>query len=736
MGETSALNFFFLGVQLMAQPVWVLSVDLQTKTATFTSGLADAAKGARASFNDIKAGAQEMGRETGYSMMEARHGVMLLGEEFGVHLPRALTSFIASIGPIGSAMSAAFPFLAIVVGATLLLEHLHKLKEAGEKLTESQERFGTTTLDVLNKLDDKLLQAGIRTDELNHNHLAKLNKELELIDHQSMDELVRAFDILSKDADGMFAQLKASWYQFGAGSAGAKHALESFQTQYASLLAQGKDQEASNLLSGTRETAEHVLALQKQIRDNQTSTGTGGTHQGDYSKFEEAKVALQALSVGYTDKEVSAQQILVQALQRQVDVQSRVNELTAKQKGNAKQAEGDKSGGEADKQLREQASQERKELEEMQRLWEQNYREAVSNLQQNEREKIDATKQGSAARLAAIDAAIREEQTKGLQDTGFYRGLLTSRVNEARQMVEEEGRLKAEAGKEGAQHELKMGELEVAAQRDAGQLALSTMRNAYAARTALELKLADESNSVKLRANQQDIAALDKSGKDYENKLKGLQDKQLELVREHENEVTQIKDKAEEARNTRILTAQRGLQDAEAKGLTSTLMRHESFAKMMDSLGQQVAAGMMETALKAILANDMTKISDAKFAARQGWKAGSHFPFPANLVMEPLLAASAFASVMAFEGGGVVPGVGRGDSVPAMLEPGEGVLPKRLMEGLNRSAGGAGGGDTHIHHHSTYHVQALDSDGVDRVLHEHHETFARHFENHVRRLNR
>src|SRR5437879_1461296 len=110
----------------MAQPVWVLSVDLQTKTATFQSGMADAAKSARGAFNDIKRGAGEAGRDTGYSMMEARHGVMLLGEEFGVRLPRALTTFIASIGPVGAAMEAAFPFLAIIVGATLLIEHLRK----------------------------------------------------------------------------------------------------------------------------------------------------------------------------------------------------------------------------------------------------------------------------------------------------------------------------------------------------------------------------------------------------------------------------------------------------------------------------------------------------------------------------------------------------------------------------------------------------------------------------------
>src|ERR1700744_4978137 len=128
----------------MAQPVWTLSVDLQTKTATFQSGMSDAAKAARGSFQEIKEGAREMGRETSGSMMEARHGVMLLGEEFGVHLPRGLTMFISSLGPVPAAMEAAFPFLAIVVGATLLLEHLSKLKEAGQQLTDSQLNFGTT----------------------------------------------------------------------------------------------------------------------------------------------------------------------------------------------------------------------------------------------------------------------------------------------------------------------------------------------------------------------------------------------------------------------------------------------------------------------------------------------------------------------------------------------------------------------------------------------------------------
>src|SRR5882757_9602137 len=248
----------------MAQPVWVLSVDLQTKTATFQSGMADAAKSARGAFTDIKSGSEKMGGEVNVNMMEARHGVMMLGEEFGIKLPRALTSFIASIGPIGAAMEAAFPFLAIALGATLLIEHLVKMHEEGEKLTEDQVKFGTAVQTAFNSLDNKLLQAQIHADELRNDHLGALSKQLELIDKQSMAELVKSFEEVAKAADTVFGDIKSHWYTMGIGSEGAKHALTEFKGEYDSLLAQGKGEEAADLLKGTRESAEHVLEMQKQ----------------------------------------------------------------------------------------------------------------------------------------------------------------------------------------------------------------------------------------------------------------------------------------------------------------------------------------------------------------------------------------------------------------------------------------------------------------------------------------
>jgi hypothetical protein len=72
----------------MAAPVWVLSVDLQAKTATFQSGMAEAAKSARTAFSDVRSGSGEMSIDVGRSMTESREGVILLGEAFGVHPPR------------------------------------------------------------------------------------------------------------------------------------------------------------------------------------------------------------------------------------------------------------------------------------------------------------------------------------------------------------------------------------------------------------------------------------------------------------------------------------------------------------------------------------------------------------------------------------------------------------------------------------------------------------------------
>jgi hypothetical protein len=805
----------------MAQPVWVLSVDLQTKTATFQSGMADAAKSARGAFTDIKSGADKMGAETGYSMMEARHGVMLLGEEFGVKMPRAIAGFIASIGPVGAAMEAAFPFLAIAVGATLIIEHLMKMREEGEKLTEDQVKFGTAAQNAFNMLDNKLLQAQIHADELRNDHLGALSKQLEMIDKQSMAELVHAFEEVAKAADVVFGDIKSHWYTFGIGSEGAKHALTGFKTEYDSLLAQGKSSEAADLLKGTRESAEKVLALQKQAAGTQTQGGqAGGSDRAELLKHEAALQELKKSGVGFTEKEVQAQQTLVDALHAQEGIQAKVAALKSLESGNATKTVGKEIGkeqSEAAKQAaehtlkmgelaiaaeREQANirltiaragvqeklasdiqlaneeyqiqltanQQRiaaldkggkdyqnqlkglhNKTEELTqehtnriaqltgKATEDQARKDLTDYEQAEREKINATQQGSAERLAVVDGAIKDEQSRNLQDTSFYRELLTQRVELLRKTAEDEAKERAEAGKEAADHEEKMGALALAAQREQQQLLDSSHRMTDQQRMAEALQVANEEYALKLTALSQQIAALDKGGKDYENKLKQLQDKQKQLIQAHENEVTAIKDKAEIERNQRILSAETRLNDSIAQGLTQTLMRHQTFGAMMVGIGNQVVSGMMQNAIKSVMANDFTKESDAAAAARKMFLAGSHFPFPANIVMAPALGALAFASVMAFaDGTDGVPGFGKGDKIPAMLEPGEGVVPGGVMDGLRnmaRSGTMSAGSHYHAHVNPTYNLQALDASGMDKVLDTHHDTLQRHVEKTIRKMN-
>ena len=371
--------------------------------------MAEAAKTARGAFSDIGGGAEGMGKRTGMATMEARHGVMLLGEEFGVHLPRALTTFIASIGPIGAAMEAAFPFLAIAVGATLLIEHLEKMREAGEKLTEDQVKFGTAVENAWNALDTKILEAQKEADTLAKDHLGALHIQLELINRQSMAELVHSFEEVAKAGDVVMKDLEGHWYTFGKGSEGAKEALDHFQMQYDSLLAQGKGEAASGLLHGTVTQAQQVL---QAMRDKEALEHTSQPTDDVSQKGIAAAQLLQRLHVetGLTlTKQIESQQNLVEVLQAQVSSEARIAELKKLQSGNAVTQEHqtvDKSAGElAKKRAEDEDKAERGTLE---------------NFKAYEEEKVNATLGGTSARLAALQSAIDEARQLYGEDSAIF----------------------------------------------------------------------------------------------------------------------------------------------------------------------------------------------------------------------------------------------------------------------------------------------------------------------------
>jgi hypothetical protein len=694
----------------MAQPVWTLSVDLTTKTATFQTGLADAAKAAKGSFTDIKQGAREMASDTSYSMSEARHGVMMLGEEFGVHLPRGLTTFIASLGPVGAAMELAFPFLAIALGATLLIEHLTKIREEGEKAANANTQFGTAANTSFRDLSDKVLRAGMEMDNLTGNHLAALRKELELIDHASLKELTEQFDILARSADANFAVLKTSWYQFTEGSRGAKHALEDFKVQYDALLAQDKKKEAHDLLAGTLDSARKELEEQKK---SASMMGMGGVNE----------------------KQIAAQNVLIGALDAQLEREQLITKEKKIQEDYAKAKTGKTMGAEDDKKWQRLGREAKQEAEDAERAWAEAYKAAVSKLQENERQKIDATTKGSQQRLAAIDAAIKEENGKGLQATEFYKSLLTDRVNVIRQMAEEEKAIKEKLANDDLKDAIDAGTKIAQAKMELARHQLAMHKINIDEQEAQEVASQKELLASELSAIDKRLALIDQSDEKQLAKKQELENKKKLLAQESANAITKIEQQAEERKLAIVTDAENRMGHEIASTAANSIIQ----GKNMEQAFAQLGVSMMKTALTNLMQIETVqgrkRFGDARTAAADAFESAG------NPILGAIEAAAAFSAVMAFERGGIVPGTGNGDVTPAMLTPGEAVLPKNLTDGLMNAAkfgnlGGNSGPDVHIHYAPTQHIQALDGEGVGAVLEKHADVFHEHVEHAIRKMNR
>jgi len=177
----------------MANILGELFVQLNLNTAGFSEGLNKVS-------SDAKKAGQELsnfGERSNYSMMEARHGVMLLGEEFGVHIPRAVSTLVASIGPIGEIMAAAFPIL----GAIALVEIMEKVADHFDKIKEESAKFAVEEQNVKDKVN--LTAAGL---ELENNKLedeiAKLSKA-GLAHHTLRDAMLETGIAAGKLAEGL-----------------------------------------------------------------------------------------------------------------------------------------------------------------------------------------------------------------------------------------------------------------------------------------------------------------------------------------------------------------------------------------------------------------------------------------------------------------------------------------------------------------------------------------------------
>jgi hypothetical protein len=802
--------------------VWVLSVDLKTKTAAFATGMADAARSAKSAFADIKQSAKEGGEGVQKSAINAQSALGVLTNALRGDVESALADVIREMSHT-SVVMAAMPFAAAAGGALLLVgvatEVAAKIKEwreAQEKLTAEQTRFGTAVNESFQGLDARFIQAEQRADELRNDHLGALSKALELIDHASLQDLVKEFETISKAAEGTFKLLEGHWYTLGIGSAGATHALEQFKTQYDSLLSQGKDAEANDLLKGTRDSAQKVLDAQNALKSSRQGGGLLGPAV-DYSAQYKALSVLRAAGVSDSQKEVQAQQTLVSALNDQITAQGKIAAIKKLDEQNAKTQTGndasartsaaaraaaqnqmaiaeqqlaaDKSIADArltiaqadiaarlqsdiafaerDREIKLNANQAEiaaldksgkdytnnlKALRDQQATIEATaatniaqlrsksqvaqFQKDLSDTQQAEREQINATQQGSAERLAIIDAAIKDAEAKNLQETDYYKQLRTTRVDTVRQGAEQE----AQAKLQGVQIQTRADEQGIQSQLRLAQQELAGRNASIQEQTALALAGEDAIFGVERDGLQKQLETLQQSGAAKIAEVQRVQEQIEALTREHEMRKYEIQASGDLQRLNEFNRAMASTESSAARSAITILSGQQSFVSVMGGLATQLTSHLLQAAIEREAGQRSEQLGNAKVAASNVYAEVSSWPVVGPF-LAPIAAGGAFAAVMAFnEGTDAVPGVGNRDTVPAMLTPGEGVVPGGVMDGLRKMANNGGfegsGQTVHVHVRPVYNLQALDGKGIDRTLKNHTGTLTKHFNQQVRRMNK
>ena len=92
--------------------------DVDAWNETLVSAMHDAGDAGKEAGEEVASG-MEKARSTTY---EARGEAALLGEAFGIHLPRHVRSFVAELPGIGTALSAAFAATAVLLRAAGFLD--------------------------------------------------------------------------------------------------------------------------------------------------------------------------------------------------------------------------------------------------------------------------------------------------------------------------------------------------------------------------------------------------------------------------------------------------------------------------------------------------------------------------------------------------------------------------------------------------------------------------------------
>jgi hypothetical protein len=508
LGDTTQLDSAYQRVGVEAPAKMAPATAAVTETSTAVEGMTQRmAVGAQ--------GAVELGEVTTlagekaqFSMYEARGEAGLLGEAFGIHLPRHVRSFIAELPGVGTALSAAFSATAVLFLLDALLKGIEKISEwaeHGEKVAAAWEKYDQTIFESSTHMQKEIDKQEQKLVEMTQGPVAGLDFALKHLQTTAFD----TFSLITKDVDAAVKAMNEAssslmGIQFNVFKDAGKD-LDKFKDELQKAMRLADESHPGDPFAaynaGISAVQQKERELTKLIHDRTAASGR------------DASAAVDGLHA-----ERQAVNEMLPVLEQGIRLQKDKNDVL-------KQSRDSAALQESEKLLKAQTAAEQREADAQLKLWMDNRAQAIANLEASEKEKIDATRAGSQARLAAIEAALKEEESKGLQDTGFYRSLQEQKVKFFEAALAESQKAANQAAADALKKSESDAKLETAlvteqySQQEKAVSLLATFKLASATQTSQRLELLYTQESQKL------LKILDDQLKKEEEAVKAAQAK-------------------------------------------------------------------------------------------------------------------------------------------------------------------------------------------------------------------
>jgi hypothetical protein len=699
--------------------VGALIVKLRAETAEFREDMGKV----KSELDSLKDKTGEVGSSMDHSMGEARGGLMLVEESVGVRLPRHLNTLIATIPGVGQAFALMLPIAGVAVAIEIiskLIEHQKQVAEQAQKLGLAQASFGTAAQEAFNKLDDKLLQAGIHADELRGDHLAALQKQLVLIDHQSMNELAEQFRTLAAAADKTLADISEHWYESKIGVVGVKDALNNFESQYTQLLAKHDDKGAGDLLAGTLQSAIKMKELMEAQQGGHGSTQSDLDAQNALINLLQTEVDLrkQNAVVVLAEKKEATDKAVKETVKDVTDRQKELNASIVKGMENyvafgraQREAYKGSNNSEALHQTEDffksiadaQKIAAQEELQTAQQTFSNQAEVAKASLEQQKGAIANASELGLISRREAVQQEIALIQ----HESGVRLVALAQEVAAKRRAVQEEidSDNRAAANVLGANNGDKSDPKYIAFLNDAANkmAQLDAITNKYNA----DVKVATTTAATQVAGLNTQLAKLYPTWQQF--------------FKEMNKDVSTLAQSIHGSLQSSVTK----FNESFSQGIAKSIVEAKSLSSALKQIGREIVEDAIANFIRWKLMN-AEKAGAAEFS--NALAEGTPLPIA---VAE---GAGAFAKALAFEQGGTIPGAG---AVPIIGHGGETVVTKALTDRVN-AAEGRGGSASGVHMHNTFapQIHAVDAEGVDRLLVKHASTFQRHMVSAARKMNK